>query len=226
MKKYMVILPLSAITIFVSLPQQADAQVVVSQVLGETVGRVIRAIDLEVQRFQNQTIWLQDAQKTLENTLSKLKLSEIADWTQKQKELYSSYFNELWQIKSVIATYERIYDITQKQKELISSYNQAWSQLRGDKHFSAEELDYMGKVYSGLLQESIKNMDQLLMVVVPSKTQMSDAERLKLINEAADGVDRNYSDLQQFNSKNYMLSIQRAKDENEVLTLKKYYGID
>ena len=226
MKKYMVILPLSAITIFVSLPQQADAQVVVSQVLQETIGRVIRAIDLEVQRFQNQTIWLQDAQKTLENTLSKLKLSEIADWTQKQKELYSGYFNELWQIKSVIATYERIYDITEKQKELVSSYNQAWSQLRRDKHFSAEELDYMGKVYSGLLQESIKNMDQLLMVVVPSKTQMNDAERLKLINEAADGVDRNYSDLQQFNSKNYMLSIQRAKDENEVLTLKKYYGIE
>jgi hypothetical protein len=225
-RKYMVILPLSAITIFVGLPQQADAQIVVSQVLQETVGRVIRAIDLEVQRFQNQTIWLQDAQKTLENTLSKLKLSEIADWTQKQKDLYSSYFNELWQIKSAIATYERVYDITEKQTELVSNYNQAWGRLRQDKHFSAEELGYMGNVYSGLLQESIKNMDRLLVVVVPSKTQMSDAERLKLINEAADGVDRNYSDMQQFNNRNYMLSIQRAKDENEVLTLKKYYGID
>jgi hypothetical protein len=84
----------------------------------------------------------------------------------------------------------------------------------------------MGKIYSGILQESIKNMDQLLMVVGPAKTQMNDAERLKLINEAADGVDRNYSDLQQFNNKNYMLSIGRAKDENEVLTLKKYYGIN
>jgi hypothetical protein len=226
MKKYMVILPLSAITIFVGLPQHADAQIVVSQVLQETVGRVIRAIDLEVQRMQNQTIWLQDAQKTLENTLSKLKLNEIADWTQKQKDLYGSYFNELWQIKSVIATYERIHDVTEKQKDLVSSYNRAWGQLRQDKHFSAEELDYMGKVYAGLLQESIRNMDQLLMVVVPAKTQMSDAERLQLINEAADGVDRNYGDLQQFNGKNIEMSLQRAKDENEVETLKRYYGID
>ena len=73
-KKYMVILPLSAVSIFVAIPQGADAQIVVSQVLSETVGRVIRAIDLEVQRLQNQTIWLQDAQKTLENQLSKLKI--------------------------------------------------------------------------------------------------------------------------------------------------------
>ncbi len=58
MKKYMVILPLSAVTVFVSLPKGADAQVVIGQVLGETVGRVIRAIDLQVQRMQNQTIWL------------------------------------------------------------------------------------------------------------------------------------------------------------------------
>ncbi len=80
MKKYMVILPLSAVTVFVSLPKGADAQIVIGQVLGETVGRVIRAIDLEVQRMQNQTIWLQNAQKALENQLSKLKLTEISDW--------------------------------------------------------------------------------------------------------------------------------------------------
>jgi len=45
MKNYMVILPLSAVSIFVSIPKGADAQIVVSQVLSETVGRVIRAIE-------------------------------------------------------------------------------------------------------------------------------------------------------------------------------------
>ncbi len=226
MKNYMVILPLSAVSIFVSIPKGADAQIVVSQVLSETVGRVIRAIDLEVQRMQNQTIWLQNAQKALENQLSKLKLTEISDWSQKQKDLYGNYYNELWQVKSIIAYYERIKDMTEKQAALVSQYNRTWNLLKQDKHFSVGELEYMQKVYSGILQESVKNLDEVLVVINSFKTQMSDAKRLELVNKAADRVDTNCSDLKQFNNQNYILSVQRAKDENEVLTLKKYYEIE
>ena len=226
MKKYMVILPLSAVTVFVSLPEGADAQIVVSQVLGETVGRVIRAIDLEVQRMQNQTIWLQNAQKALENQLSKLKLTEISEWSQKQQELYKGYYDELWQVKSVIAYYERIKDMTEKQAALTSQYNHAWSLLKEDQNFSADELKYMQSVYSGILQESVKNLDEILVVINSFKTQMNDAKRLELVNKAADRVDTNCSDLKQFNNQNYILSIQRAKDAGEVETLKRYYGIE
>ncbi|MBB6108682.1 mannitol-specific phosphotransferase system IIBC component [Mucilaginibacter lappiensis] len=226
MKKYMVILPLSAVTVFVSLPKGADAQAIIGTVLGETVGRVIRAIDLQVQRMQNKTIWLQNAQKALENQLSKLKLTEISGWSQKQKDLYSGYYNELWQVKSVIAYYERIKDITEKQATLVSQYNHAWNLLKQDKHFSVDELKYMQSVYSGIMQESVKNLDEILVVINSFKTQMSDAKRLELVNEAADRVDTNCSDLKEFNHQNYVLSIQRAKDENEIATLKRYYGIE
>ena len=226
MKKYMVILPLSSVTVFVSLPKGADAQIVVSQVLKETVGRVIRAIDLEVQRMQNKTIWLQDAQKTLENQLSKLKLSEISDWSAKQKDLFSQYYTELWNIKTAIAYYSRISDLTQKQVALVSSYNQAWNLLKNDKHFTADELAYMSQVYSGIIQASVNDLDQILVVIHANKTQMPDARRLELVNQAADRMDNNYNDLEQFNAQNQLLSLQRAQDENEVLTLKKYYGIE
>jgi mannitol-specific phosphotransferase system IIBC component len=226
MKKYMVILPLSAVTIFVSIPKGADAQIIISQVLQETVGRVIRAIDLEVQRMQNQTIWLQNAQKALENQRSKLKLTEISRWSQKQQDLYSSYYNELVQVKSVIANYEQIKDMTERQANLVSQYNQAWNLLKSDKHFSADELKYMQSVYFGILQESVKNLDEILVVINSFKTQMSDAKRLELINRAADRIDTNCGDLKQFNNQNYILSIQRAKDANEAETLKRYYGIE
>jgi hypothetical protein len=226
LKKYMVILPVSAVTIFVSIPKGADAQFIVGSVISSTVGRVIRAIDLEVQRMQNKTIWLQNAQKTLENQLSKLKLDEISGWSQKQKDLFSSYYNELWQIKTAIAYYSQISELTQKQVALVSSYNQAWALLKNDKHFTADELTYMGKVYSGILQASVNDLDQILSVIHGGKTQMPDAKRMELINNAADHMDSNYNDLQQFNTQNQLLSLQRAQDENEVLTLKQYYGIN
>jgi len=224
-KKYMVILPLSAMTIFVSIPKGADAQMVVGSVISSTVGKVIRAIDLKVQRMQNQTIWLQNAQKTLENQLSKLKLTEISDWSSKQKDLFSQYYQELWDIKSAIAYYSRISELTEKQVALVNSYNQAWALLKADKHFTADELAYMSKVYSGVLEASVNDLDQILLVINANKTQMPDAKRMEIVNKAADHMDTNYNDLQQFNSQNQILSLQRANDENEVLTLKQYYGI-
>jgi hypothetical protein len=225
-KKYMVILPLSAMTIFVAIPKGADAQMVVGSVISSTVGKVIRAIDLKVQSMQNQTIWLQNAQKTLENQLSKLKLTEISDWSSKQKDLFSQYYQELWDIKSAIAYYSKISELTEKQVALVNSYNQAWNLLKADKHFTADELAYMTKVYSGILEASVNDLDQILLVINANKTQMPDAKRMEIVNKAADHMDTNYNDLQQFNSQNQILSLQRANDENEVLTLKQYYGIN
>lgn len=226
MKKYMVILPISSMTVFVSLPKGADAQVIVGSVISSTVGRVIRAIDLEVQRLQNQTIWLQNAQKALENQLSQLKLSEISDWSQKQKDLFGSYYQELWDIKTAITYYSRITELTQKQVALVNAYNQAWNLIKNDKHFTADELTYMAKVYSGILQASVNDLDQILAVIHANKTQMPDAQRLEIVNRTADHMDANYNDLQQFTTQNQLLSLERAHDENEVLTLKQYYGID
>lgn len=226
MKKYMVILPMSAMTLFVALPRGASAQIAVLEVIKAGVKKVIKAVDLKVQRLQNETIWLQNAQKVLENQLSKLKLTEIADWTEKQKDLYSQYYTELWKIKSAIAYYKRIKDLTEKQLAIVDEYKWAWNLFRQDKHFSAEELDQIQKVYSGILEESVKNLDQILLVAGSFKTQMSDAKRLEIINAAADQMDINYNDLKQFNTQNSKLSIQRAKSLEEVVKLKEIYGIN
>lgn len=226
MKKYMVILPMSTMTIFVALPKGATAQIAVVEVIKAGVKKVIKAVDLKVQRLQNETIWLQNAQKSLENQLSKLKLTEIADWAEKQKEIYSKYYNELWQIKSAISYYKRLKDLTTKQLAIVDEYKWAWNLFKKDKNFTPDELDYMEKVYSGILDESIKNLDQVLLVVNSFKTQMSDAKRLEIINAAANNMDTNYSDLKQFNTQNSKLSIQRAKSNDEITVLKELYGID
>lgn len=226
MKKYMVILPMSAMTLFVALPKGADAQIAVVEVIKAGVKKVIKAVDLKVQRLQNQTIWLQNAQKVLENQLSKLKLTEIADWSEKQKNLYGQYYQELWEIKSAISYYKRVKDMTQQQVAIVDEYKWAWNLFKQDKHFTTEELDYMQKIYAGILEESLKNLDQILMVVSSFKMQMSDAERLEIIGQAADKLEVTYSDLKQFNTRNIQLSIQRAKSLEEIVTLKEIYGIN
>lgn len=191
----------------------------------EAVKKVIKAIDLKIQKLQNKTIQLQNVQKQIENTLSKLKLNEISDWAQKQKDLYSQYYNELKEVKAIVSQYQRIRDITAKQARLLSDYQRSWGLLRHDEHFTADELSYMEQVYKGILDESLENMEHIFMVVESFSTSMSDAERLELINKAADRIDRNYDDLKRFNHQNAVLSLQRAKGSKEVEQTRRLYGI-
>lgn len=83
----------------------------------------------------------------------------------------------------------------------------------------------MEKVYGGILGESIKNIEQILLVLDSYSTQMTDAKRLELINSAADGIDSNYDDLRLFNRQNILLSLQRSKTEKDVEAVKEFYGI-
>lgn len=206
-------------------PTASAKSVVVIGLIKAAVKKVIKAIDLYIQKLQNKTIWLQNAQKQIENTLSKMKLDEIGEWTKKQRDLYKDYYEELMKVKSVITYYQRIRDITRKQEYLIDEYERAWNLFRNDDHFNSDELDYMQKVYTGILNESIKSMDQISMILESFATQMTDAKRLEIINSAADRIDANYDDLTQFNRQNILLSLQRSKSQNDVDVVKKLYGL-
>jgi len=200
-----------------------NAQIV--EIVTSVVKKAIKAIDLKVQRMQNQTIWLQSAQKTLENELSRFRLGEISDWTDKQRNLYDDYYQELRNVKSTIAYYQRVKEVTMKQVALVGEYQRAWKLFNADKHFRPEEVAEMQKVYLGILNASAKNLDQVLLAINPGKTQMTDQQRLEMINRAGDYLDENYSDLKQYNNQNMILRLHRSKDLNEINTIKHYYGL-
>lgn len=222
----MVALPFSAMTLLVSLPQGATAQLAIAEVIKAGIKKVVRAVDLKVQRLQNRTIWLQNAQKTIENQLSKFKLGEISSWSERQRVLYADYFEELRKVKSIISTYQRIKDLAGTQTAIVKEYQWAIGLFRRDKHFSADELLYMEEVYRGILDQSIQNLDQIFIVVNSFKTQMGDAQRLELIDAAALAMEENYSHLREFSQQQISTSIQRSRSGLEVKILKKVYGVD
>ncbi|UPZ17949.1 conjugal transfer protein TraI [Flavobacterium humidisoli] len=206
-------------------PAEKTAALPILEIVKAVTKKVIKAIDLGIQRLQNKTIGLQNAQKQIENTLSKLKLDEISDWTKKQRDIYKDYYEELQKVKSIIIYYQRIKEISSKQTRLIEEYERAWNLFKKDQSFKVSELEYMEKVYDGILEESIKNIDQIFLIINSFSTQMSDLKRLKIINKAADQIDTNYNDLRLFNQQNVLLSLQRAKTDADAKKVKQFYGI-
>ncbi len=225
-RRIIIVFLLTTVCITVTPPtQQAHGAIAIAQIIKEAVKKVIKAVDLMIQRLQNKTIWLQNAQKVLENKLSELKLNEIAEWTEKYRKLYEEYYDELWKVKNILSTYQRIRQVMDKQVRIVDEYTQAWKLIRHDDHFTPSEIEYIYKIYSGILQASVDNLNKMLLVTNSYKTQMSDAQRLEIIAGVAADMEENLTDLLALNSDVYRLSLSRAKDQSEIDRIKKMYGI-
>ena len=226
MKKRIGVIAISCSLLLTALPtMQANAQIPIVSIITSAIKKVIVAIDLKVQQMQNQTLWLQNAEKELETKMSQLQLNDISDWANKQKKLYSDYYQELQKVKSVITTYQEVKDITQQQLELVKEYNTAYSQFKQDKNFSVNEINYMGQVYNGILNESVQNLNELLLAINSFTTTMADAKRLEIISSTARKMNSNLTDLRKFNNQNMALTMQRAKENNDIQTTQQLYGL-
>jgi len=200
----------------------ANAQIVILEI----IKAAINAADLVVQQIQNETIVLQNAQKELENVMTKLDLDDITDWVTKIRDLYADYYKELETVKDIISGYDKIKSLVEMQARIVSQYQTAYALFKKDKHFSVTELDYMANVYSGILDQSLKNLDQALLVVNTLTTSMTDAQRLNIINGASGGMQKNYDDLKRFNNQNILLSLQRGAAEGNIDEVKEMYGLE
>jgi hypothetical protein len=77
---------------------------------------------------------------------------------------------------------------------MVKEYEKAYALSRQDKNFTQKEINYMYQVYSGILNESVKNLEQVQMVISAFVTQMSDAKRMEIINTVSDNIEQNISD--------------------------------
>ena len=213
------------VCMLIASPGKVMAQYPITLIIKEGITKVIKAVDLKIQRLQTKTIWLQNAQKVIENTMSKLKLDEITDWVERQRVLYKDYFEELQKVKLALIYYDRMKEIATLQLAIAKEYKRSFDVIRQDAHFSTDEVNYMGSVYSGIIDESLKNLDGLYLVINSFTTQMSDEKRMEIIDGVQKAIQKNFDDLRSFSAQNLQLSVARAKDQNEILVIKDLYGL-
>ena len=204
----------------------AAAQIPVVGIVTEAAKKAVMAIDLYVQQLQTETLQLQEVQKELENQMHLNELSAITGWLQQQKDLYAGYYQELWQVKTIISDFTRVAEMLSKQGQIAVAFKQMQTAMSQDGHFSAAEVGVMTSTLSGIVNASVRNISALELAIQSLVTQMHDADRLRIIDEAGDGVDRNYADLQEFYQRSLLLSLNRARDQQDIAATKALYGVE
>lgn len=113
--------------------------------------------------------------------------NSVKDVSQGNFSLHQAFLDGLMVVSPAVRKYPRVADIINDQATLLREYHAAYNTFRRDQHFNPDEIGYLMDVYNQLISMSLKNIDDLTMVMTDNKMRMSDAERLT-------AIDRIYTD--------------------------------
>ena len=140
----------------------------------------------------------------------------IKDISQGNYSLHQVFLDGLLEVSPAVRKYKRVADIISFQQRIMQEHKKAFNYFKATGSFTSDEITYMGKVYNNLLQQSLKNLDELIMIITASTLRMSDDERLQAIDRIFSDVQEKLTFLKAFNNNTKMLAVQRLHEQSEV----------
>jgi hypothetical protein len=152
--------------------------------------------------------------------------NSVKDIAQGNFSLHEVFLDAMMLVSPEVKKYRRIADIITAQSDIVSEYKAAFKRFSSGGNFTLSELDYLGKVYSQLFDQSLDNLDQLTMVITANKLRMSDDERLQAIDRIFADIQDKLVFLRSFNLKTGILNSQRQKEKADVAGTKQFYNLN
>jgi hypothetical protein len=149
----------------------------------------------------------------------------IKDLAEGNFKLHQLFLDGLLEASPTVKKYKHVSDIITLQLQLVKEYKSSFRQFLSAGVFNSDEIQYLQDVYQNLVDRSLKNLDELLMIITSGQLRMNDAERLN-------AIDRIYADMQDkvqflryFNDKTTLVIIQKKKGLKDVDDLSRLFGI-
>jgi hypothetical protein len=150
---------------------------------------------------------------------------QIRDIAEGNFNVHKAFLDALLAVSPAVRDDQRIVNIINNEIELVKEYKAAGEYFSASGHFSSAELDYFNTMYGNLLNGSLRNLDELAMVVTPGELRMNDAERLAAIDRINLDMTDKLSFLRVFNNDAAIQAGQRAIDQNNISAMQGLYGL-
>jgi hypothetical protein len=152
--------------------------------------------------------------------------NRVKDIAEGNYSLHQVFLDGLFAVNPSVAQYKRIPYIIRYQSLLMKEYKRAFDKFKNDPNLTPDEVKYLERVYSYLVKQSLRNLEELTMIVTANKLRMSDDERIQSIDRIYFDIENKLSFLRYFNNSTQVLIVQRAKESGEVGSVKKLYEIE
>jgi len=149
----------------------------------------------------------------------------IKDISEGNFNLHKAFLDGLLAVSPTVRNYHKVGEIVNYQVVLVREYRAAYNRFRSDHLFAPQEISYIGGIYDHLFKESLRNLDELLLIVTAGQARMSDDERLQAIDRIHADMQDKLEFLRNFNNNTSVLSLQRQKEFNDSRAVQKLNGL-
>ncbi len=150
----------------------------------------------------------------------------VKDISEGNFDLHKLFLDDLLKASPTVQQYQKVADIINCELQIMSEYDKAYNRFKQDDNFSADEIIYIGKVYSKLIDESLSGLSDLTTVITDGVLRASDDERFNQIDKLDAEMNDRLHFLRYFNNNTSILSLQRARERNDANTVKGIYGLN
>jgi hypothetical protein len=149
-------------------------------------------------------------------SIAKDGLNFIGDIKKGDFNLHSNYFNSLKKINPTVSKYAKVADIVSCNINMIKSYKASCKIMNESGQFTGKEISYVYSVLTKVIDDASNVIDDLVMLITPGNYQMKDDERLRRIDVLYADMQDKQTFIQHFGNENYVLSVLRKKEKQEV----------
>lgn len=179
-------------------------------------------IKLYIQQIAANKVYIEYLQKGY--SIAKKGLTTIGNIKNGHWSLDKDFFAGLENINPKVRHYAKVADIVALNIQIVKRYKQALKEARASDRFTGSELDYFGKVFTGLIDNCAVLVDELTLLLKASELKMSDDERIKRIDKLYTNMQDNYVFVQDFSGSMEIMTLQRDKEVNDAAVVKGLYG--
>ena len=140
--------------------------------------------------------------------------------------LHSAFFTALKRVNPHIKKYAKVPEIISLQVTLARTCREHIKAAKASGALTEEELLYIARVLSRLLDQATALLDELLMLTTDGQTEMKDDERMERIDRLYTESLEQYTFLKAFNNETLQLAIARKQEYGDIEMLKQVQGID
>jgi hypothetical protein len=150
----------------------------------------------------------------------------IKDLSEGNFNLHKTFLDGLLEVSPAVKDYRKVAGIVEYQLFLVREYKGAYERFIQSGTFTPDEIAYLARVYDHLLKASLRNLDELAMVITSGDLRMSDDERLEAIDRIYAEMEDKVTFLRHFNSEAALLALRRGFGQDDIRQLRDIYGLE
>lgn len=190
---------------------------------GHSQSQEIQQLILNIEKLAQFKDILKDMKKGYEILRGGYKA--VKDMSEGNFALHKTFLDGLMQVSPAVKNYKKVADIISAQLLMVKESRKAVKRFSGSNNYSLAEIKYFERIYARLTKESLRNLDDLSMILTADKLRMSDDERMAAIDKIYEQMQHKVTFVRSFNTSSSLLALQRMKEAGDVSTAKKLHSL-